>query len=67
MANLSNSLMKTDKMSKQINDADVAELVDARDLKFLAADESSKLFGLTPAENTMATYRTSRDLFNQDR
>ena len=35
MANLSNSLMKTDEMSKQINDADVAELVDARDLKSL--------------------------------
>jgi len=45
----------------------VAELVDARDLKFLAPDESSELFGLTPAENTMATYRTSRDLSNQDR
>jgi len=67
LAKLPNILPQNSELLKQINIADVAELVDARDLKFLAADESSRIFGLTPAENTMATHRTSRDLSNQDR
>jgi hypothetical protein len=64
VANLSNRLIKTGKMNNQINDADVAELVDARDLKCLAHIETAQLSCKTRGDSLMETNGTKRDFQN---
>src|SRR5579863_4078871 len=48
----------------EINNADVAELVDARDLKFAAPAENKAVFCKTPAKFLAEPARTKRDLQN---
>jgi hypothetical protein len=50
--------------AKEINTADVAELVDARDLKTSALVESHQLFCITRPQITTETDRKRRDLHN---
>jgi hypothetical protein len=52
------------KKAMEINEADVAELVDARDLKFFAVVESPHLFCITRPQITIETDGTRRDLHN---
>ena len=48
----------------EIKVADVAELVDARDLKFAASAENKAVFWKTPAKFLAEPARTKRDLEN---
>jgi len=52
------------KKAMEINRADVAELVDARDLKFAAPAENKAVFCKTPAKFLAEPARTKRDLQN---
>jgi hypothetical protein len=52
------------KKAMEINRADVAELVDARDLKFPAPAENKAFFWKTPAKFLAEPARTKRDLQN---
>jgi hypothetical protein len=48
----------------EINDADVAELVDARDLKFVAPFEIHRIFCITRPETKTNIDAKRRDLHN---
>ena len=48
----------------EINSADVAELVDARDLKFFAPFEINRIFCITPPETKTKIDAKRRDLHN---
>ena len=61
---LGNTLMQKEQKAMEINDADVAELVDARDLKTSALVESHQLFCITRPQFTTETDRKRRDLHN---
>ena len=53
-----------DKKAIEINDADVAELVDARDLKFVAPFEIRRIFCITRPETKTKIDAKRRDLHN---